>query len=73
MFTSILLKDNREDGLFLPHIQGVLLVLHASTVYSGLKGAQTGLSKRWDLYLDLLEECEPGKREVTDVNLGCRG
>lgn len=52
-------------------------LLHANTVYSwlvpGMKGAQTGLSKGWDLYLDLLEECEPGKREVTDVNLGCRG
>lgn len=73
MIISILLKDNREDGLFLPHTQGVLFVLRASTVCSGMKGAQTGLSKPWDVYLNLLEECELGRREVTDVNLGWRG
>lgn len=71
MFTSILLQDKRKDGLFLPHTQGVLLVLHASTVYSwfvpSMEGAPTGLSKCWALFLDLLEECEPGKREVADV------
>lgn len=38
-----------------------------------MKGAQTGLSKPWDVYLNLLEECELGRREVTDVNLGWRG
>lgn len=73
MIISILLKDNREDGLLLPHTQGVLFVLRAATVCSGMKGAQTGLSKPWDVYLNLLEECELGRRDVTDVNLGWRG
>lgn len=40
---------------------------------SGMKGVQTGLSKSGDVYLNLLEECELGRREVTDVNLGWRG
>lgn len=38
-----------------------------------MKGAQTGLSKPWDVYLNLLEECKLGRRDVTDVNLGWRG